>query len=89
LSSHVTGLSPPDKSIKREQIVEDFLSSADAEKLTPMEGRYCARLIVDYGCDWDAGQPLRVSPAKMETFLLSWLPGHVVLKDDGKAAMPT
>jgi hypothetical protein len=54
-----------------------------------MEGRYCARLIVDYGCDWDAGQPLRVSPAKMETFLLSWLPGHVVLKDDGKAAMPT
>ena len=74
---------------ERERIVDEFLASVEAEKLEFAEAsRYCARMIVDYGCDYDASQPLPVSPAKIETFLLGWLPRKVVLDDEDKAAMP-
>lgn len=74
---------------ERERIVEEFLASDEAAKLPSVESaRYCARLVVDYGCDYDESQPMRVSPAKMENFLLGWLPRKVVLDGDDKAAMP-
>ena len=74
---------------ERERIIEDFLASDEVAKLPSVESaRYCARLIVDYGCDYDESQPMRVSPAKMENFLLGWLPRKVMLDEDDKAAMP-
>ena len=74
---------------ERARIIDDFLASDEAAKLPSVESaRYCARLIVDYGCDYDESQPMRVSPAKMENFLLGWLPRKVMLDEDDKAAMP-
>ena len=71
---------------ERDAIVGEFLAAAqlpDAEA-----ARYCARLIVDFGCDYDSGRPLRVSPAKTETFLLNWVPAKVILDDADRDAMP-
>ena len=48
----------------------------------------CADRIVEYGCDRDFGRPLRVSPAKAETFLLDWVPRKVVLSRADQEAMP-
>ncbi|MGH8776035.1 MAG: DUF1841 family protein [Jiangellaceae bacterium] len=74
---------------QRERLVEEFLASDEAAALSSRESAaYGARLIVDYGCDYDESQPLRVSPAKIEIFMLGWLPKKVLLDDDDKAAMP-
>ena len=74
---------------ERDRIVDEFLTSNEGSSLDSAEAtRYCARLIVDYGCDYDESQPMRVSPAKMENFLLGWLPRKVVLDEEDKAAMP-
>ncbi|MGH9261832.1 MAG: hypothetical protein ACRD08_18395, partial [Acidimicrobiales bacterium] len=74
---------------ERGRIVDEFLGSAEGASLDSAEvARYCARLIVDYGCDYDESQPMRVSPAKMENFLLGWLPRKVVLDEQDKAAIP-
>jgi hypothetical protein len=43
---------------------------------------------VEYGCDRDFGRPLRMSPAKAETFLLDWLPRKVMLSPPEQHAMP-
>jgi len=69
----------------RGQFVDEFLAAA------PIEGdaaRYCARLLVDYGCDYDPATPLRVSPVRIEDFLLGFLPRRVMLDADDEAAMP-
>ena len=42
---------------------------------------------MDDGCDYDDSQPLRVSPAKTEIFLLSWLPRKAILDVDEIAVM--
>lgn len=73
---------------ERERIVRDFLASDQAAELTDrVAARRCAGLIVDYGCDEDAGQPLRVSPMKTEVFLYDWLPHAVPLTEAEQAAM--
>ena len=40
------------------------------------------------GCDKDFGRPLRMSPTKVETFLLGWLPRKVMLSFAEQDAMP-
>lgn len=73
----------------RDQLVREFLASPEAAELPPGDGlKYCARLIVDYGADYDGGKVLRVSPAKTEIFLLGWLPKKVVLEPEDRALMP-
>ena len=89
---------PPDRSgqtepevgeAEREAIVADFLASAQAAGLPDGDAaRYCARLLVDFGADYDDGRPMRVSPAKVEGFLLDWLPAKVMLGDEDRDAMP-
>ena len=70
-------------------LVAAFLASDEAEDLSDRESASrCADHIVDYGCDRDFGRPLRVSPAKAETFLLDWLPRKVVLSRAEQDAMP-
>ena len=52
-------------------VVAEFLASDEAEDLSDRRSASrCADHIVDYGCDRDFGRPLRMSPAKAETFLL-------------------
>jgi Plasmid pRiA4b ORF-3-like protein/Domain of unknown function (DUF1841) len=79
----------------RDAIVDEFLASTHAASLLgDVTGdmadavRFCARLLVDFGADYDAGKPLRVSPAKVEHFLLDWVPGKVVLDDADRDALP-
>jgi hypothetical protein len=85
----LVGRRPTWRSDRRAMLVAEFLSSDDAEDLSDIEAASrCADLIVDYGCDQDFGRPLRVSPAKMETFLLDWLPRKVMLTRSEQHAMP-
>jgi hypothetical protein len=73
----------------RDQVVREFLASPEAADLPSGDGlEYCTRLIVDYGADYDAGKVLRVSPTKIEIFVLDWLPKKVVLESEDQALMP-
>ncbi len=73
----------------RAAIVAEFLASPAARDFVDREAaEVCASFIVDFGCDYDGGRPLRVSPAKTEQFLLGWLPEHVVLSPVERAAVP-
>ncbi len=74
---------------RRAMLAAEFLASDEAEDLSDREAASrCADHIVDYGCDQDFGRPLRVSPAKTETFLLDWLPRKVMLSAAEQHAMP-
>jgi hypothetical protein len=74
---------------RRAMLVAGFLASDEAEDLSDIKAASrCADHIVDYGCDQDFGRPLRVSPAKAETFLLDWLPRKVMLTPAEQHAMP-
>ena len=74
---------------RRAMLVAEFLASDEAENLSDRESASrCADHIVDYGCDQDFGRPLRMSPAKVETFLLDWLPRKVMLSSAAQHAMP-
>jgi len=73
----------------RAMLVAEFLASDDAEDLSDRQAASrCADHIVEYGCERDFGRPLRVSPAKAETFLLDWLPRKVMLSRADQEAMP-
>jgi hypothetical protein len=87
----VTALSPRQqwRKDRRAMLVAEFLASDEAEDLSDRESASrCADHIVDYGCDRDFGRPLRVSPAKAETFLLDWLPRKVMLSRADQDAIP-
>ncbi len=74
---------------RRAMLVAEFLASDEAENLSDRQAASrCADHIVDYGCDRDFGRPLRVSPAKVETILLDWLPRKVMLTPSEQHAMP-
>ena len=74
---------------RRAMLVAEFLASEEAEDLSDLESASrCADHILDYGCDRDFGRPLRISPAKAETFLLDWLPRKVMLTPAEQQAMP-
>jgi len=74
---------------RRATLAARFLASDAAADLSDSyaAGR-CAEHIIDYGCDADFGRPLRVSPRKVETFLLEWLPRRVLLLPEEQEAMP-
>ena len=70
-------------------LAAEFLASDEAEDLSDRgSASHCADRIIDYGCDEDFGRPLRMSPTKVETFLLSWLPRKVMLSFAEQDAMP-
>ena len=72
----------------RDAIVAEFLASPHAAGLPDEAARHGARLLVDFGADYDAGKPLRVSPAKIAGFLLDWVPAKVILDDADRDALP-
>ncbi len=74
---------------RRAMLVVEFLASDEAEDLSDRQAASrCADHIINYGCDQDFGRPLRVSPAKAETFLLDWLPRKIMLTTEQQHAMP-
>jgi hypothetical protein len=74
---------------RRAMLVAEFLASDEAEDLSDRRAASrCADHIVDYGCERDFGRPLRMSPAKVETFLLDWLPRKIMLSAAEQHSMP-
>jgi hypothetical protein len=74
---------------KRALLAAEFLGSDEAEDLSDRQAASrCADHIIDFGCDQDAGRPLRVSPAKARKFLLEWVPRRVMLSSADREAIP-
>ncbi len=74
---------------RRAALAVDFLASDEAEELSDRSAAGpCADHIINYGCDYDMGRPLRISPIKVETYLLDWLPRKVMLSAAEQEAMP-
>jgi hypothetical protein len=74
---------------RRATLAARFLASDEAEELSDRgAASRCADRIIDYGCSYDQGRPLRVSPIKCEMLLLDWLPRKVMLSPDDQEAMP-
>ncbi|HYB17259.1 MAG TPA: hypothetical protein VEF71_17540 [Streptosporangiaceae bacterium] len=74
---------------RRAMLAAEFLASDEAEDLSDRgSASHCADRIIDFGCDQDFGRPLRMSPGKVETFLLGWLPRKVMLSFAEQDAMP-
>jgi hypothetical protein len=86
---NVTGRRQAWSKDRRAMLAAEFLASDEAEDLSDRgSASHCADRIIDYGCDRDFGRPLRMSPTKVETFLLSWLPRKVMLSFAEQDAMP-
>jgi hypothetical protein len=74
---------------RRATLAAEFLASDEAEGLSDRKAASrCTDHIIGYGCDQDFGRPLRVSSAKVETFLLDWLPRKIMLSPAEQHAMP-
>ncbi|WP_017606084.1 hypothetical protein [Nocardiopsis alkaliphila] len=74
---------------RRAVLAARFLASDQAAELSDSyAASRCVDHIITHGCDVDSGRPLRVSPRKVESFLLHWLPGRVVLLPEEQEAMP-
>jgi hypothetical protein len=74
---------------RRAMLVVEFLASDEAEDLSDRQAASrCADHIISYGCDQDFARPVRLSPAKVEAFLIDWLPRKVMLSPAEQHAMP-
>jgi hypothetical protein len=74
---------------RRALLAAEFLASDEAEDLSDRNAASrCADRIIDFGCDQDRGRPLRMSPLKVQNFLLSWVPRRVMLSSADREAMP-
>jgi hypothetical protein len=70
-------------------LAAEFLASDEAEDLSDRQAASrCADRIIDFGCDQDSGRPMRMSPVKVQNFMLSWLPRKVMLSSADQDAMP-
>jgi hypothetical protein len=86
---NVTGRRQAWSKDRRAMLAAEFLASDEAEELSDRgSASHCADRIIDYGCDRDFGRPLRMSPTKVEAFLLGWLPSKVMLSFAEQDAMP-
>jgi hypothetical protein len=80
---------PPWSTERRALLAAEFLASDQAEELSDLQAASrIADLIIDFGCDQDSGRPLRMSPAKVQNFMLGWLPRKVLLSVADQNAMP-
>jgi hypothetical protein len=74
---------------RRALLAAEFLASDEAEELSDRQAASrIADLIIDFGCDQDSGRPQRMSPAKVQNFMLTWLPRKVLLSVADQNAMP-
>ena len=74
---------------RRALLAAEFLASDEAEDLSDRQAASrCADRVIDFGCEQDSGRPLRMSPVKVQNFMLSWLPRKVMLSSADQDAMP-
>ena len=74
---------------RRALLAAEFLASDEAEDLSDRQAASrCADLIIDYGCEADSGRPQRMSPVKVQNFMLTHLPRKVLLSVADQNAMP-
>ena len=74
---------------RRALLAAEFLASDEAEELSDRQAASrIADLIINYGCDQDSGRPTRMSPGKVQNFMLAWLPRKVLLSVADQNAMP-
>jgi len=74
---------------RRALLAAEFLASDEAEELSDRQAASrCADRIIDFGCEQDSGRPLRMSPMKVQNFMLTWLPRKVMLSVADQNAMP-
>jgi hypothetical protein len=74
---------------RRALLAAEFLASDEAEDLSDRQAASrCADLIIDFGCDCDSGRPQRMSPVKVQNFMLAHLPRKVLLSVADQNAMP-
>ena len=74
---------------RRALLAAEFLSSDEAEDLSDRRAASrCADLIIEFGCDCDSGRPHRMSPVKVQNFMLTHLPRKVLLSVADQNAMP-
>jgi hypothetical protein len=74
---------------RRALLAAEFLASDEAEEVSDRQAASrCTDLIIAFGCDQDSGRPERMSPAKVQNFMLGWLPRKVLLSVADQNAMP-
>ena len=74
---------------RRALLAAEFLASDEAEDLSDRQAASrCADLIIDFGCEADSGRPQRMSPVKVQNFMLTHLPRKVLLSVADQNAMP-
>jgi hypothetical protein len=69
----------------RDRLAEEFAASDEARGLDPAVIDDLAWRIVDFGCDYLEGDPLRWSPIVVELFMTDWLPRKALLEAPVKA----
>ncbi len=75
---------------ERERLVDAFLASPEAAGLGSDRDHtavICHHL-VDFACDYGAGDPLRWSPIAVEICLVDWFPRKVILEGGNATAVP-
>lgn len=75
----------------RAEVVDDFVASPEAAGLPEVGGgpaTELARWLVDFACDYGAGDPLRWSPIAVEIVLADWLPRKAILEPAEVEVLP-
>jgi len=70
----------------RDRLAEEFAASDEARGLAHAVVDDIAWRIIDFGCDYSDGDPLRWSPVVVEMFMTDWLPRKALLEVPVKAA---
>ena len=76
---------------ERAALVAEFAASPEAAGLGRLDDRPAAEIagwLVDFACDYGAGDPLRWSPIAVEIMLVDWLPRKVNLDTEEVDVMP-
>ncbi|MGH2747567.1 MAG: hypothetical protein ACRDKB_06550 [Actinomycetota bacterium] len=64
----------------RDRLAAEFAASVEAHGLDPAVIDDLACRVVDFGCDYSDGDPLRWSPTVVELFMTDWLPRKALLE---------
>ena len=65
---------------ERDRLAAEFASSPEASSLDAVVVDDLAWRMIDFGCDYSDGDPLRWSPVVVELFMAGWLPRKALLE---------
>lgn len=72
----------------RTNAVEALTQNTSGDMITRDSARFITRCLVDYACDYGAGDPLRWSPAAAGLFLIDWAVRKVAWQPEDVLAVP-